>query len=203
MRYYYGGRKSVTYRKRRRTQLYFRVTGVRPSIGRGSARCEDSRMRLRPSLVTVSTALVLAFASRGALAAPSLHAGGRSPCSLVTKDDVFRILGWTIDSKEKKSYDMLGATGSMCFLSSTQGQVIVTQPDPGTTYPGASVYSQSDAAGLARSVYGLGAEVVLYNGTVYVSKHHHKAAVRVVPNDHNASYDEVQGFANVIVPRLK
>ena len=91
----------------------------------------------------------------------------------------------------------------MCFLSSTEGQVIVTEPDPGTTYPGASVYSQSDAAGLSRSVYGLGAEVVLYNGTVYVSKHHRKAAVRVVPNDHSASYDEVQGFAKVLVARLK
>ena len=151
-------------------------------------------MRVRSLLIACS--LVSALTVRGAHAAPN-------PCALVTKTDVFRVLGWTIDSKEKKPYDMLGATGSMCFLSSTEGQVIVTEPDPGTTYPGASVYSQSDAAGLSRSVYGLGAEVVLYNGTVYVSKHHRKAAVRVVPNDHSASYDEVQGFAKVLVARLK
>ncbi len=124
------------------------------------------------------------------------------PCSLLTKDDVFRVLGWSVDRKEKKHYDMQGATGAMCFYTSAQGDVIVTAPDTGTTYPGASVYSQSDAAGLSRPVYGLGADVVLYNGTVYVSKRHRKAAVRVVPNDHSASYDEVQGFANVVVRRL-
>ena len=168
-------------------------------VGRGSSRCEVARMRIRTSLAALT---VVAALSSPAHAAATRNAP-LGPCSLVTKTDVLRILGWTVDSKEKKKYDMLGATGSMCFLSSTQGQVIVTQPDPGTTYPGASVYSQSDAAGLARPVYGLGAEVVLYNGTVYVSAHHRKAAVRVVPNDHNASYDEVQGFANVLVPRLK
>lgn len=154
-----------------------------------------------PRRSVVVAAVALGFAAGHARSATA--AVSANPCSLVTKTDVYRVLGWTIDSKERKKYDMLGATGSMCFLSSTQGQVIVTQPDPGTTYPGASVYSQADAAGLARTVYGLGAEVVLYNGTVYVSKHHRKAAVRVVPNDHNASYDEVQGFANVLVPRLK
>ena len=155
----------------------------------------------RHVLLTVAALLALPLAHPSA---PAAAAGPtRSPCALVTKNDVFRILGWTIDSKEAKKYDMLGATGAMCFLSSVQGQVIVTEPDPGTTYPGASVYSQSDAAGLSKTIYGLGAEVVLYNGTVYVSKHHRKVAVRVVPNDHNASYDEVQGFANVLVPRLK
>ncbi len=150
-------------------------------------------MRVRSLLIAYSLSVLTASEASAA----------SNPCALVTKTDVFRVLGWTIDSKEKKPYDMLGATGSMCFLSSAQGQVIVTEPDPGTTYPGASVYSQSDAASLSRTVYGLGAEVVLYNGTVYVSKHHRKAAVRVVPNDHNASYDEVQGFAKVLVPRLK
>ena len=156
-------------------------------------------MRIRTSLAALTVAAALSTPARAA----TRPAGAAGPCALVTKDDVFRILGWTIDSKEKKTYDMLGATGAMCFLSSTQGQVIVTQPDPGTTYPGASVYSQSDAAGLARTVHGLGADVVLYNGTVYVSKHHRKVAVRVVPSDHSASYDEVQGFANVLIPRLK
>ena len=156
--------------------------------------------RGRRAVVVVATIAV-------AFAAESVRANAASvaadPCALVTKTDVFRVLGWTVDTKERKPYDMVGATGSMCFLASSQGQVIVTEPDPGTTYPGASVYSQSDAAGLSRTVYGLGAQVVLYNGTVYVSKHHRKAAVRVVPNDHNASYDEVQGFAAVVISRLK
>lgn len=153
---------------------------------------------VRLSIASAAVAFALGTGARVAATAVS-----ENPCTLVSKSDVFRVLGWTIESKERKPYDMVGATGSMCFLASPQGQVIVTEPDPGTTYPGASVYSQSDAAGLSRTVYGLGAEVVLYNGTVYVSKHHRKAAVRVVPNDHSASYDEVQGFATVVIRRLK
>jgi len=159
-------------------------------------------MNVRRCVRAVSIVLACVALPVGPLSAQTQ---GRSPdpCALLTKNDVFRVLGWSIDSKEKKPYDMQGATGSMCFLAASQGEVIVTLPDLGTTYPGASVYSQSDAQSLSRSVYGLGAEVILYNGTVYISKHHRKVAVRVVPNDHSASYDEVQGFAGIVVRRLK
>jgi hypothetical protein len=124
------------------------------------------------------------------------------PCGFVSNDDVLHLLGWTVDGRQRRPYDLHGGTGSMCFISSSQGQVIVILPDPGSDYPGISVYSDPNADGLARKVYGLGAEVTLYNSTVYVLKKHRDVAVRVVPDSHAASYAEVQGFAKVLIAHL-
>jgi hypothetical protein len=78
----------------------------------------------------------------------------------------------------------------------------VIVPDPGTAYPGISPDSDPSATGLVKHVSEFGAEVTLYNGTVYVNKHHRNVAVRVVPQDHMASYAEVEGFAKVISRHL-
>lgn len=126
-----------------------------------------------------------------------------NPCAYVSNDDVLHVLGWTIDSRERKPYDMHGGTGSMCFLESTQGQVVVILPDPGSDFPGISVYNDPNAAGLERKLYGLGADVTLYNGTVYVVRARRSIAVRVVPQDHAASYNEVEGFAKVAIRHLR
>jgi hypothetical protein len=125
-----------------------------------------------------------------------------SPCGFVSNDDVLHLLGWTVDGRQRRPYDLHGGTGAMCFISSTQGQVIVIVPDPGTAYPGISPDSDPGAAGLVRHVTEFGADVTLYNGTVYVVKHHRKVAVRVVPQDHMASYAEVEPFAKVISRHL-
>jgi hypothetical protein len=58
-------------------------------------------------------------------------------------------------------------------------------------------------AEMKKSVYGLGAEVTLYNGTVYVVRKQREIAVRVVPQDHAASYAEVEGFAKVVIRHLR
>ncbi|MGD0471807.1 MAG: hypothetical protein ABSB70_01135 [Candidatus Velthaea sp.] len=149
----------------------------------------------------VVLAVTLAFAGNPAAARASIEKP-LNPCAFVTNDDVLHLLGWTVDGRERRPYDLHGGTGAMCFISSSQGQVIVITPDPGSDYPGISVYNDPNAAGLARHVGGLGAEVTLYNGTVYVVKHHRDVAVRVVPQSHMASYDEVEPFAKVIIRRL-
>lgn len=125
-----------------------------------------------------------------------------SACGFVSNDDVLHLLGWTVDGRERRPYDLHGGTGAMCFISSTQGQVIVIVPDPGTAYPGISPDNDPSATGLVRHVTEFGADVTLYNGTVYVVKHHRNVAVRVVPQDHMASYAEVEPFAKVISQHL-
>ena len=125
-----------------------------------------------------------------------------NPCSFVSDDDVTHLLGWTVTGRERRPYDLHGGTGAMCFIASSKGQVIVIVPDPGTAYPGISPDSDPGAAGLVRHVTEFGADVTLYNGTVYVVKHHRNVAVRVVPQDHMASYAEVEPFAKVISRHL-
>jgi hypothetical protein len=162
------------------------------------------RRLLAPHLLAAVAALAL-----GALALDVSPMSARAsiektlnPCSFVSNDDVTHLLGWTVTGRERRPYDLHGGTGAMCFIASSQGQVIVIVPDPGNDYPGISVDNDPNAAGLAKHVAGLGGEVTLYNGTVYVVKHHRNVAVRVVPDNHMASYDEIEGFAKVIIRHL-
>ena len=146
-------------------------------------------------------ALALALALSGG-GAPAAMQKELNPCSLVSNDDVLHLLGWTVDGRKRRPYNLHGGTGTMCFISSSQGQVIVITPDLGSDYPGMSVYSDPMAGGLEKRVYGLGAEVTLYASTVYVVRAHRDVAVRVVPDSHAASYNEVEGFAKVVIRRL-
>ena len=125
------------------------------------------------------------------------------PRRLLTKVDVFRLIGWNVSSVTRKPYDLQGATGKMCFLTSPQGVVVVTLPDAGAPFPGTTAFNDPQAQGLALTVYGMGASVVLYNGTAYVTKRHRDASVRVVPNDHPASYQEVRPFAKPLIRRMR
>jgi hypothetical protein len=153
---------------------------------------------LRAALVALGAGLAVTCAS---VADASIEKP-LNPCTFVSNADVLHLLGWTVDGRQRRPYDLHGGTGSMCFISSSQGQVIVIAPDPGSDYPGISVFNDPNAAGLAKHVGGLGAEVTLYNGTVYVVKSHRNVAVRVVPESHMASYDEVEPFAKVIIHHL-
>ena len=125
------------------------------------------------------------------------------PCSLVSDQDAFRLLGWTVGGRSRKHYAVAGATGSLCFIDSPQGKIIVTVPARGVDFIGVTPYSDSGAAGLARHVYGLGGEVELYNGTAYVTRYKRSVSVHVVPNENPASYDDVAGFAKTVLAHLR
>ncbi len=124
-------------------------------------------------------------------------------CKLVDDVSAFRLLGWTIDSREKRPYAIMGASGTICFLHASQGQIIVTVPDRGIDFVGATPYNDANAKSLARPVYGLGGDVILYNGTVYVTRYKRSVSVHVVPNDAPTSYPDVEGFARVALRHMR
>ncbi|GAC1309838.1 MAG: hypothetical protein NVS2B3_08450 [Vulcanimicrobiaceae bacterium] len=152
------------------------------------------------SLAAIACALVLCAPPSRAAASTSL---APDPCSLVTKDDAFRLLGWTLEGRARKRYAIAGATGTICFLDSPQGKIIVTVPDRGADFIGATPYSDSGAASMSRHVYGLGGDVMLYNGTAYVTRYKRSVSVHVVPNENPASYDDVEGFAKTVLSHLR
>jgi hypothetical protein len=158
--------------------------------------------RLRAIGAGFALAALTAFLTAQGADATSALTGKLNPCSFVTNNDVLHLLGWTVDSRERRPYNLHGGTGTMCFIGSSQGQVVVIVPDFGSDYPGISVYNDPNATGLAQKVPGMGAEVTLYNGTVYIVAHHRDVAVRVVPDSHAASYAEVEPFAKVVIQRL-
>ncbi len=150
--------------------------------------------------------VIASLAASIVLARDAASARGPSapdPCTLVGPADAFRLLGWTIDGHEKRPYSIMGASGTICFLHASQGQIIVTVPDRGIDFVGATPYNDTNAKSLARPVYGLGADVVLYNGTVYVTRYKRSVSVHVVPNDAPASYADVEGFARVAIRHMR
>ncbi len=154
-------------------------------------------MRIVLSLVCaiVVAALPLAVRAR-ALKTPDA-------CALVSDADAFRLLGWSLSGRERRRYAVAGASGSICFLDSSQGKIVVTVPDRGVAFVGATPFNDSGAASLARHVYGLGGDVVLYDGTAFVTRYKRSVSVHVVPDAHPASYDDVEGFAKIVIARLK
>jgi len=125
------------------------------------------------------------------------------PCRLITNADVLHVLGWEIETRRRKPYDIHGATGAMCFPAASQGEVIVIVPNPESDLPGITVYNDPAAGDLAKHVYGVGADVVLYNSTVYVAGYHRDVEVRVVPDSHAASYAEIEGFGAIVARGLR
>jgi len=146
--------------------------------------------------IAVETATAIAPAHARPQVAPD-------PCKLVADRDAFRLLGWTVDSRERRPYAIMSATGKVCFLHASQGQIIVTVPDRGIEFVGATPYNDSSAKSLAQPVHGLGADVLLYNGTVYVTRYKRPVSVHVVPNDAPASYADVEGFARVTIAHMR
>lgn len=152
--------------------------------------------------ITVAIVLLVAIGTAASARAAPSRAAGLDPCTFVGDRDAFRLLGWTIDGRRRRPYAVMGATGTMCFLHASQGQIIVTVPDRGIDFVGATPYNDSSAKSLARPVYGLGADVVLYNGTVFVTRFKRSVSVHVVPNDAPASYADVEGFAKVAIGHM-
>ena len=152
-----------------------------------------------------ATALLtcVALVTATPLDARAVRPAAPDPCTLVSKTDAFRLLGWSLAGSERKRYAVAGATGTICFLDSPQGKIIVTVPDHGADFIGMTPYSDSGAASLARHVYGLGGDVLLYNGTAYVTRYKRSVSVHVVPNENPASYDDVEGFARTILGHMR
>lgn len=158
------------------------------------------RMRNLARIIGILCAIGLVLAPLGARArvVKPLDA-----CALVTNEDAFRLLGWSLTSRGRKRYAIGGATGSLCFIESSQGEIIVTVPDRGVDFIGATPYSDSGAASMARHVYGLQGDVVLYNGTAYVTRYKRSVSVHVVPLQNPASYDDVEGFAKTVIGHMR
>lgn len=132
------------------------------------------------------------------------------PCALLTSENVFRLYGWNVTS-EKRSYHRFYTSagyafhrraGWSCDLESTQGVVTVTVAAPNAAFPGDTPFDEPYQRGYAMEVHGYPASILLFNGTVYIRRNHNTVSVHVVPNDHTASYNEIEGVIPIVVRRL-
>jgi hypothetical protein len=132
------------------------------------------------------------------------------PCALVSNEDVFRLTGWNVTSKKHAYHHYYSAAGYafhtragwLCFIESNQGVITVTVAAPNAAFPADTPFEEPHQRGLAKEVRGYPASVLLFNQTAYIRRHHHDVSVKVSPNDHVASYDDVEAFVPVVVHRL-
>lgn len=93
-------------------------------------------------------------------------------------------------------YDSQGATGHMGLYESSLGTLIVFLPDLGSPYPGNDALGDS-ANHVERTIDDV--STMFTNGTISMTLGHTDVAVRVVPMDHPASYQEVEPFADLMI----
>jgi hypothetical protein len=154
-----------------------------------------------------SLALVLAGNATTATPAPKAAV---DPCTLVSNENVFRLLGWTITSRKRAyhhyyspaGYAFHTRAGSLCFLESSQGVVTVTVADPNAAFPSDTPFEEPYQRVYAKEIHGYPASVLLFPGTAYIRRNHRDVAVKVSPNDHVASYYDVEGFVPIVVRKL-
>jgi len=93
-------------------------------------------------------------------------------------------------------YDSQGARGHMCLYESSLGTLIVFLPDLGSPYPGNDALGDS-ANHFERTIDDV--STIFTNGTISMTLGHTDVAVRVVPMDHPASYQDVEPFAGLMI----
>ena len=145
---------------------------------------------------TAATSIAVAIGFSRALAAPAVAAPG--VCAVIAKNDVARLSGWQIANVEKRVYHSHGATGRMCTFDSNEGQIVVVMPDIGAPFPGQELAA---AATYDRHTRVGDQDVKLSNGVGYFAIGRQGVAIRVLPNDHPASYAEVEPYVRIAIAR--
>lgn len=117
-------------------------------------------------------------------------------CEFITKAQITTYTQWQIDSETQKPYALQGATGHMCLYESSLGTLIVFLPDLGSPYPGNDALGDS-ANHFERTIDDV--STMFTNGTISMTLGHTDVAVRVVPMDLPASYQDVEPFAGLMI----
>lgn len=132
------------------------------------------------------------------------------PCTLLTSEEVFRLWGWEVTSKERAyhhfyspaGYAFHRRAGWSCTLESSQGVVTIMVTAPNAFFPADTPFDEPSQRGLAEEIHGYPASVLLFNGTAYIRRHNRMVSVQVLPNTHTASYNEIEGLVPIVVRRL-
>jgi hypothetical protein len=151
----------------------------------------------------------LALATAANIASPQPKAF-IDPCSMLTNEQVFRIFDWNVTSKERKyryfyspgGYAYHRRGGWSCAYESSQGVIIVTVADANATFPGDIPFNDPVSRHYTTEVRGYPAKVVIFNGTAYISRHHHQVSVQVVSYDRMFSNDEIEPVVPIIVHEI-
>ncbi|HTJ27507.1 MAG TPA: hypothetical protein VMA36_15205 [Candidatus Limnocylindria bacterium] len=161
-------------------------------------------------MTPTSLAALAVIVAANSVATPAPKLSALDPCTLISDENVFRLLGWHVTSRERAYHHYYSAAGyafhtragRLCFLESTEGVVTVAVADANAALPQDTPFEEPFQRAYGKELHGYPASVLLFPGTAYIRRNHHEVSVKVSPNDHMASYDEVEPFVRVVVRKL-
>jgi hypothetical protein len=160
--------------------------------------------------MTIASILVLALLATAGSAATPAPKPSLDPCTLLSNENVYRLLGWNVTARKRDyrhyytraGYAFHTRAGWICFLESSEGVVTVSVADQNAALPADTPFEEPYQRVYGKELHGYPASVLLYPGTAYIRRNHHEVSIKVSPYDHVASYDEVEPFVPVVVRKL-
>ena len=125
-----------------------------------------------------------------------------NPCSLLTKDDIFRATGWVVATVTRKTYHLPQERGTMCSYEAKGGLVVVTVPEGEGVMLGTGVYANPLANGNTTTASIKGAYAELFNNAAYIDKHHRHVVVKLLPANDQATPEQLTVVAQLIARRM-
>jgi hypothetical protein len=160
-------------------------------------------------MTPIAFAALAVIVAANAAATPAPKAS-LDPCTLISDENVFRLLGWHVTARQRAYHHYHSAAGyafhtragKLCFLESSQGVVTVAVADQNAALPQDTPFEEPYQQVYGKELHGYPASVLLFPGTVYIRRNHREVSVKVSPNDHMASYDDVEPFVPLVVRKL-
>lgn len=125
------------------------------------------------------------------------------PCAYVTRADVFAIVHWNVGTGREIAYHLPQARGTLCRYESTEGTVLVTVPDRGSSFFNNNDLVDPFKNGMGTRVAGIGATVTMFDNTAYVNKGTRNISVSVLPVSGTTDEATLAAFARRVARRLR
>ncbi len=140
------------------------------------------------------------IASVSPIVLAALAAAG--PCDLVRRADVVATLHWDVRAVRESVYHLPQARGSLCRYETTEGTVLVTVPERGSSFFNNNDLVDPFKNGMGTRVTGIGASVTMFDNTAYVSKHGRSVSVAVLPERGAADERSLTSLAKLVSRRM-
>ncbi|GAC1310019.1 MAG: hypothetical protein NVSMB21_17290 [Vulcanimicrobiaceae bacterium] len=133
----------------------------------------------------------------GAALAPS------GPCAYVTRADVVALLHWGSGTGREVAYRLPQARGAVCRYEASEGTVLVTVPERGSSFFNNNDLVDPFKNGMGSRVAGIGATVTMFDNTAYINRGGRSVSVAVLPTSGAADERILAAFARRVARRMR
>jgi hypothetical protein len=124
------------------------------------------------------------------------------PCGFLSRTQVERTLHWHVTAARESEYHLPQTSGSLCTYDASEGTVLVTLPDHGSSF-----FQNNDLVDpfknqLGLRVTGIGASAEMFDNTAYLSKHGQGISIAVLPTEGGADVASLTALAKIVARHM-